>query len=98
MEILKKLNEKVEDLGRSPFGIVYALNGFLWFMSWVLSWSSVRDFALGNADVMTLGFMAYGLIKLVIWFVKDIKSLIADEFKYQVRTVVREELKNLSRV
>lgn len=98
MEILKKLYEKWEHFTTSPFGVVYVLNGWLLFVSWVLSWNTVQEYAVNAGALMTTCLIVYGVVKLIIWFVKDIKSLVADEIKYHVRTIVREELKNLSRV
>lgn len=98
MEILKKLYAKWEHFTTSPFGVIYVLNGWLYFISWVLSWNTVQEYTVNAGALMTTCLIVYGIAKLVIWFVKDVKNLIADEIKYQVRTVVREELKNLSRV
>ena len=83
---------------RTPFGVIYVLNGWVMLTSWVLHWKSVYDFTLELGGLMTTCLIVYGIAKFIIWFVKDIKSLIADEIKYHVRTIVREELKNLSRV
>lgn len=98
MENLKKLYEKWEHFATSPFGVVYILNDWLWIVSWVLSWNSVSKCFQIADSLMTSCLIVYGVIKFIAWFAKNIKRLIADEFKYQVRAVVRKELKSLSRV
>ena len=98
MEILKKLYDKWERLMTTPFGVVFALNGWVTLTSWVLHWKSVHHFTWELGGLMTSCLIVYGFVKLIIWFAKDIKSLIADEFRYQVRAAVRQELKNPSRI
>ncbi len=98
MEILEKIADKFWKFQNSGFGMVYSVNGFILFLSWLFSWETAFGKTLSIADVLTCALVVYGLVKFVIWFVKDMASLIAWQFKYQVGQIVRQELKNLSKV
>ncbi len=98
MKFLKMLAQKYDQWTHTPLGYAYVMSGALYIVSWLLHWESLQNFSGALVGVMLMSFMAYGVAKFIIWLTKEFASLIADEFRFYVRKLVREELKNLSRI